>query len=155
MKEEKSLLSWSYDDSKNRSQMWYMIAGTIAIWLIIWGFITGQFGMSIVIMLIIGIMFFIENNSEDHVGVEIQELWIKIQNNFYDYGSISSFKIVYSGDRAIYLRIFTKKRGLNILNIKIDTEHARQARGILVNYIKEDEQWKISMLERMIHLLKL
>lgn len=74
MSEQKVLYTWDYDDSRVRSSKWYIIALSLAIGLIIWGFATRQYGMSIVIMLLCGIAFFLENNAEDHIEVQITDL---------------------------------------------------------------------------------
>lgn len=49
---QNTLFTWEFEDEKQRSPLWYMIALSIAVGLIIWGFLTRQYGMSIVIMLI-------------------------------------------------------------------------------------------------------
>lgn len=96
-KNQNTLFSWNFDDTtQHRSPLWYMIALSFAIGLIIWGFLTRQYGMSIVIMLLVGFIYFLENNSEDHVSVEITDLGVRIQNSFHDYSRIHSYSLVYS-----------------------------------------------------------
>ena len=152
---QNTLYSWSFEDKKQRSPLWYMIALSIAIGLIIWGFMTRQYGMSIVIMLFVWFFFFLENNAEDHVEVEIWELGIRIQNIFYDYGRISSYSIVYSGDQAIYLRLHLKKRWIGFANLRIDNTIASEIRPILSNFVEENEKQEITFLEKLTHFLQL
>lgn len=154
-KKSAALLEWKYEDIKDRSPIWYMVALSIAIGLVIWGFFTRQYGMSIVIMLLAGIIFFIENNADDNVDVSITELGVKVQNNFYDYAKISSFYLVYQGDQAVYLRLNIKKRGIKTLSIRIDNSIAPNIRATLVNFIEESDQQEISFLEKLSHILKL
>ena len=149
------LYSWVFEDKKNRSPLWYIIALSIAIWLIIWGFMTRQYGMSIVIMLIVGFFFFLENNSEDTIQVEISDLGISIQNMFYDYSRISSYSIVYSGNQAVYLRLHLKKWSLWFMNLHLDNSTASQIRSILPNFIEEKTKEEISFIEKMTHFLQL
>lgn len=149
------LYSWIFEDTKNRSPLWYMIALSIAIGLIIWGFVTKQYWMSIVIMLIIGFFYFLENNSEDRVSVEITELWIRVQNIFYDYSRINSYSIVYDQDRAIYLRLHLKKTWVGFANLNIDNTKAAELRSILPNFIEENPKQEISLLEKITHFLQL
>ncbi len=152
---QNTLYNWSYEDTKSRSAIWYTIAIAVAIGLIIWGFLTRQYGMSIVIMLAGGFFYFLENNSEDHVAVDITDLWIKVQGNFYDYARISGYSLVYQGDQAVYLRLLIKKRGIGILNLSIDNSIASNIRSILPNYIEENEKQEVTLSEKIIHLLKL
>lgn len=149
------LYNWNYEDNKNRSPLWYTIALSIAIWIIIWWFLTRQYGMSIVIMLVVWFFYFLENNSEDEVAVELTDLGIKVQWNFYDYSRIWWYSIVYNGEQAIHLRLLIKKRGIGILNLNIDNTIASNIRSILPNYIQENEKQEITLWERIIHLLKL
>lgn len=46
------LYTWTFEDNKDRSPLWYIIALACMIGLVIWGFVTGQYGMSIVVMLL-------------------------------------------------------------------------------------------------------
>jgi len=149
------LYSWDYEDTKDRSAIWYIIALSIAIWLIIWWFLTRQYGMSIVIMLVGGVFYFLENNAEDSVTVHITELGISVQDNFYDYSKIGWFSLIYNWENAIFLRLLIKKRGISILNIKVDNAIARDIRSILWKYIEENEKQEISLTEKIMHLLKL
>ena len=149
------LYSWNYEDIQDRSPLWYMLAASIAIGLIIWGFLTRQYGMSIVIMLAAWFFYYLENNSEDHVSVEISELWIKVQDMFYDYAKIWKYSIVYEWDRAVFLRLAINKRGIWVLNIKLDNTIAAQVRSILPNFIEESEKQEISFSEKLISFLKL
>ena len=154
-KKQDTLYSWDFEDIKHRSPIWYMIALSIAIGLIIWWFLTRQYGMSILIMLIVWFIYFLENNSEDQVHVDITDLWIRVQNIFYDYSRINSYSLVYSWDQAVYLRLHLKKRGVSFANLRIDNNIASQIRSILPNYIEENARQEISFTERITHLLKL
>ncbi len=153
--EQKSLYNWNYEDSKNRSPLWYMIALSIAIGLVIWWFFTRQYGMSIVIMLIAWFFFYVENNSEDSVNVDITDLWIRVQDIFYDYSRIRSYSLIYWWDQALYLRLHLKKRWVAVANIRIDNNIASDIRQILPNYVEEQAQQEMSFLEKLLHKLQL
>ena len=153
--QQQSLYSWDYEDNKNRSASWYMIALSISIGLIIWWFLTRQYGMSIVIMLIVGFFFFLENNAEDTIVVDITDLGIKVQDIFYDYSRIGSYSLVYSWENAIFLRLNLKKRGVWVANLRIDNAIASDIRPLLAHYIEENPKQEITFIERMTHFLKL
>lgn len=155
MTDNNLLYSWDYEDTKDRSPIWYMVALSGAIGIVIWWFLTRQYGMSIVVMLAWGFFYFLENNAEDSLSIRITELWIWIQENFYDYSKIGGFSLVYSWENAVFLRLVIKKRGISILNIKVDNTIARDIRPILWNYIEENEKQEITFSEKIMHLLKL
>jgi len=79
MSEENTVLyTWNFEDKKDRSALWYIIALSFVIGMIIWGFITKQYGMSFLFMLLAGIVFYIENNAEDEISVEVTPLGMRI-----------------------------------------------------------------------------
>lgn len=149
------LYTWSYEDTKDRSPIWYMLALSAAIWIIIWWFLTRQYGMSIVVMLAGWFYYFLENNAEDSVSIGITQLWVRVQENFYDYSKIGGFSLVYNWENAVFLRLAIKKRGISVLNIKVDNNIARDIRPILGNYTTESEKQDITLTEKIMHLLKL
>jgi len=99
--------------------------------------------------------YYLENNSEKHVNVEVTDLWIKVQWMFYDYAKIWWYSLVYQGDSAVFLRLLINKRGIWVLNVKVDNTIAANVRSILPNFIEENEKQEISLSERIIALLKL
>lgn len=111
--------------------------------------------MSIVVMLVVGFFYFLENNSEDQVQVVISELGISVQNNFYDFSRIAGYSLVYNEDQAIFLRLHLKKKGISFLNLRIDNAIAAQLRSFLPNFIEENAKQEITFLEKISHILKL
>jgi hypothetical protein len=149
------LFEWNYEDNKNRSPAWYIIAFSLALALIIWGFLSRQYGLSIAVMLVSGIFFFLENNQEDTVQVALSDQGVQVQNHFYDYGKIAWFSLVYHGNQAVYLRMSVKKASTPIISIRIDNTIAQNVRGLLAGYIEETEKQEVSLLEKITHFLKL
>jgi len=156
MKQNQNILyEWEYDDIKNRSSLWYIIALSIAISLIIWWFISGQYGLSIAVMLVSWIFFFLENNSEDRVRAVILDSGIKAQDAFYEFWKISAFRIAYEWDQAIFLRLNIQRKTSKIVTLRIDNSIAQDIRRILLWYIEESDREDIGILEKITHYLKL
>lgn len=149
------LYTWDFEDTKDRWPIWYTIALSISIGLIIWGFLTQQYGMSIVIMIIMGLFFFLENNSEDNVHVEVTDLGILIQWVFYDYSRIASYSIIYSWSDALFLRLHLKRKGVSSLNLHISNGIASDIQSFLWEFLEENERQEVSMTEKLIQFLKL
>jgi hypothetical protein len=149
------LYSWSFSNDKNRWSLWYIIALSVVIWLVVWGFLSRQYPLSFLIILITGVYFFVENNSEDIINISLTQLWIKLNNSFYDYPKISSYTIIYNWEQAVILRLALVKKWLKYLDIKINNEIAIILKEILPNYIKEDEKWELSLTDKLIQILKL
>lgn len=149
------LYSWKFEDKKNRSHLWYIIALSIVIWLVIWGFLTKQYGMSFIILLISWLTFFTENNSEDEIEVQLAEQWLYIWSTFYDYSSIKMFTVGYQNDSAELLRLHVKKTGIAILDLKISSKILPEIQNILTQHIEDWWKAEISSTDKLIKFLNL
>lgn len=149
------LYSWTFPDDKGRWQLWYIIVLSIIIWLVIWWFLTKQYWMSFIILLLSGLIFYIENNSEDIINVEINELWIKVSEYFYDYSKIDSYTFIYEWENAVILRLNLQKKWIKIIDLKIDNTVVLELKQILPNFLKENEKEDFSFTDKIIRMLKL
>lgn len=149
------LYSWKFSDSKNRGNLWYTIAFSLVLGLAIWWFLTKQYGMSFIILLIAGLVYFIENNSQEEIAVVIKDQWIKIDQSFYDYGKIQSYNFVFQWENPIFLRLFLKKQALRTLDLRIDENIIHTLKDILPQLIEESEKQEITLSEKLIKTLKL
>lgn len=149
------IYNWSFSNDKNRWSMWYIIAISIIIWLIIWWFLTRQYVMSFLIILITWVSFFIENNSQENTDIYISNLWIKINSSFYDFSKIASYSFIYDWEYAIYLRLALNQRWIKYLDLDIDNNIAWILKNILPNFISEDEKAELSFTDKLIKILKL
>jgi hypothetical protein len=149
------LYSWKFEDKKNRSQLWYIIALSIVIGLTIWWFLTKQYGMSFIILLISWLVFFVENNSEDEVSVQIADQWIYIWSTFYDYSSIKQYSIWYQNDSAEFIRLHLTKRWIAILDLKISNEILPDIQSYLSEFIEDWWKAEISSTDKLIRFLNL
>lgn len=149
------IYSWEFDDRKNRWSLWYIIAVSFVLWLSIWWFLTKQYWLSFIILLIWGLVYFVENNSEDIVEVKISNLWVKIASVFYNFSSINSFWIVYKWEQAVLLRFNLNKKWIKSIDVKLDNTILEQVKGILPNYLTETPKIELTFSEKLIQLLKL
>ena len=155
MSENNTLYSWDFNGVKQRWTLWYTLAASIAIWLIIWWFLTKQYGMSFVILLISGLFYYIENNSNDVVSVDISSLWISVDKSFYDYGNIASYTLIYADKNAVYLRLSLSKKWIKNIDLHIDNEIAKNITSILPEFITENAQQNLNFSDKLIHWMKL
>jgi len=146
---------WSFSNEKNRWTSWYLIAITVMIAFVIWWFLSKIYMMSISILLVSWLYFFSENNANDETNIEISDLWIKIDSNFFDFSKISSYSFIYEGDKAIILRLKLISKWFKVLDLKIDNEITKDLKAILPSYIEEDPKEDLTTIEKIIRLLKL
>lgn len=149
------LYTWTFPDEKNRWKLWYIIVLSIIIWLVIWWFLTKQYWMSFVVLLMSGLVFYFENNSPDKIKVEVWELGIKVEDYFYDYSKIESYTLIYEWENAVICRLNLIKKWIKQLDLIIDNNVALELKKILPNFIKENEKQDFSFTDKIIKLLKL
>ena len=150
------IYTWSFSNDKNRWPLWYIIALSIVIWLVVWGFLTKQYVMSFLIILITWVYFFVENNSEEITSIYIQNLWINIWNSFYEYTKFQSFNVIYTWNEARFLRLILKNNvWVKFIDLSIDNNVASILKEILPNFITEDDKTEISFSDKLIKFLKL
>ena len=150
------LYTWSFDSKKQRWKLWYIIVLSITIWLIIWWFLSKQYWMSFVIIILLWLVFYVENNSEDIVDVIITNEWLKIENNFYPFSNLSSYTIIYENENAILLRLnIAKKIWIPYIDINIDNTVVVDIKNILINFIEESNKQDLTFVEKLIRLLKI
>ena len=150
------IYTWSFSNDKNRWPLWYIIALSIVIWLVVWSFLTKQDVMSFLIILITWVYFFVENNSEEITSIYIQNLWINIWNSFYEYTKFQSFNVIYTWNEARFLRLILKNNvWVKFIDLSIDNNVASILKDILPNFIIEDDKTEISFSDKLIKFLKL
>lgn len=152
---QKILYSWSFNSKKQRGNLWYIIIISIAIWLIIRWFINKIYWLSFVIMILAWLMYFVENNSPDNINVSITELWIQVWNNFYDFGEIKSFTMIFDWSIPYMLRLNLSKKWLRQLDLYINENNANDIKTTLLNFIEENWKEELTFVEKIIRLLKL
>lgn len=150
-----SIYSWNFSSDKQRSPAWYAIAVSVIIGLVIWWFLTKQYIMSFLIILIAWVSFFVENNSEETIFIEITQLWIKVNSAFYDYSKIASYTLIYDEENAVILRLNLLKKWIKTIDLIIDNQIALDLKEILPNFLTEDEKWELSFTDKIIRWLKL
>jgi len=149
------LYTWNFSSEKNRWKNWYTIALAMIIWLVVWWFLTKQYWMSIVILIISGLYLFMENNSSDNVIVNINELWIKINAEFYDFSRIWSYCFIYEWENSILLRLNLKNKWLSRIDLKVDNKITSNLKNLLPNFIEENPKEDLSFSDKVIKKLKL
>lgn len=149
------IYAWEYEDNKNRWPYWYIIALSIIVWIVIWWFLTRQYWMSFVVLFVSGLFYYIENNSEDNIKVQLTDIWVQIGQNFYEYSKIEKFTYIYEWEKPVLLRLVVNKVSLKNIDLKIDKNTYLELKNILPNYIEEDAKWELSFLEKLINKLKL
>lgn len=146
---------WEFESKKEKSNLWYTIAASIIIWIIVWAFISKQFWLSFIVLISSWLYYFLEINFDNFVKVTIKDQWIEIWNNFYDYSSILSYSMVYDWNNVLFLRLHFKKRAFKYIDLNVNNDIIKDIKNILSNYLEESQDEKLNFYEKIIKLLNI
>lgn len=149
------IYAWSFNSWKNRWNLWYIIALSVIIWLVIFSFLTKQYILWFLVLLMSWVYYFIENNSSDEVKIYVYDLWIKIDNNFYEYTKINFFTVIYKDENADVLRLYINNKLTNTIDLKIDNPIITELYPILNEKIQENTAWWYTLVDKIVNFLKL
>lgn len=113
------MFEWSVSVRKERSAAWYGTAAICVASLIVWGFVEGLYALSVVVVIFSGVFLLIENNAPDSVLVTVNDNGIGIGADFYDYGTIHEFALIFDAGIPIYLRLKLNKKNIRTIDIDI------------------------------------
>ncbi|MDP5039106.1 MAG: hypothetical protein NWP80_01510 [Candidatus Gracilibacteria bacterium] len=149
--------NWSFSNDKQRGALWYIIAISIVIGFVIWGFFSKQYIMSFLTILISGVYFFIENNSGDFTNINIDKNGINIDGSFYQYSGIEGYFFMFYNGKPQYIRIILKSKiALKYIDLGINEDILDNLKEILPNFIPElKENIDVPFTDKVIKLLKL
>lgn len=151
----KQIYSWSFNDTNDKSSIWYITAFSIVIWLVVWWVFTKQYWLVLISLLLPGVYFLVENNSPDVIWVVFTDFWVQVATNFYEYKSIETFSFIYEKGIPVSIRLQLKSRFISFIDLKVDENIATDLRQFLPNYITEDENFKLSFADKIISFFKL
>ncbi len=151
-----NLYTWKFPWRKNHSGMWYIVALSLVIGIVLWGFITRQYGLSLVLLLASWIFFYVENNSEDEVFVTINGYGIQIWGSFYDFSKIDQYAFITNSNQIILIRFYiNKSRTSRFLDIELNDKIAADLQTILPNFLPEWQRQELGLTDKLIRLFNL
>ena len=150
------LYRWDFSTNKQKWSIWYISALAVIIGFVIWWFLSRQYGLSFILLLVCGIYIFNLNNSPERVEVVCTKQGIQVENTFYEYTRIRSFSFLSVWKEILFLRLSLVK-GWAYRNIDIDINEkiSEDLKQILPQFIEQDDTQELSFTERLIHMFKL
>lgn len=141
-KKIKALMSWKIKEFEKSPKSFkvYLILYLVLISLVVYGLISNNLLLSILVILI-GFSFFIfEKKEPEDVIFAITEEGILIQNELHAYESLKSFWIDYEpGNNIKELSIKTEQIIVPYLKISLNDKNPNEVRKILLKYLPEEE----------------
>ena len=139
------LASWAIPEYEQheKSKIWYVLAGFLALVLLIFSYFTDNFLFAVIILVFTLIIILHDGQAPAKVRFIITEEGILIGKKFIDYDEIKDFSVIYKPReevRNLYFEFntFFKHR----LTIPLLNQNPLKIREILLEYLAEDLERK-------------
>lgn len=152
-------ISWTVPEFEKheRSKNWYIWAGIISVFLLIFAVFTSNFLFAIIIVTAALITIIHDGKNADPVDIIIDEDGIVVGRKFYDYDVLKNFSVLFKPKEDLKNLYFefknpTKQR----LSIHLSDRDPLQIRDLLLKYLSEDlERTNMPLSENISKLLKI
>ena len=139
------IIAWEFPEYEKheRSRSWYIIAGVIALALIIYAVWTANYFFALIIMLTGFIMIFLGQEEPLNIKFSLETIGIRLMDKFYDYDKFKSFAIIYQPEHGLKNIYFEYKNGLQPhLSIPLEQTNPITVRNYLLHHLPEDLERK-------------
>lgn len=121
-----------------RGRSWYIVAGLVALGLIVWAIYTVNFLFAVLVVLAAIILLVRHSEMPAQLMVSIFEDGIQVGEGFYPYQDLKSFWIIYEPPEVGSLYFDFKNSWRPRLPIPLEEENPIEVRRILLKYLEED-----------------
>lgn len=154
---EEAILSWKAPEylKHEKSHMWFLVAGIIALLLVFYGFASGGWTFSLAIIVFAGTYYLLHREDPKIVDVKISEMGVKIGRRIYPYSDMRGFWIVYEPPHVtkLYFKLIGKFQP-DVFVALGDCSPA-QARNSLRKHTKELEGFGEPFSDALVRVFKL
>lgn len=154
---DKATLTWRAPQYMHheKSLLWFVIAGFIAILLVIYGLKTNGWTFSVAIIVFVGTYYLMHRHAPPVVEVKISKFGVKIGRNVFPYSNLKSFWIVYDPPfvKKLYLRMDSKFQP--DIFVSLEDADPVEVRKLLSEYIQEFSGRNEPFSDTLVRLLKL
>lgn len=137
----KEIMGWQVQEYEKheRSAGWYIVAGTVAIALLIYCFFTANFLFAVIIIVTALVVILHDGRHPEMVKFAITDEGIVIGRKFYDYDDVKDFAIIYKPRLEVKRLYFEFKSALkHRLSVPLENINPLVVRENLLKYLKED-----------------
>lgn len=138
-----------------KSLLWFIIAGTILLSLIVYGLLTDGWTFSMALIVAAGAYYVSHRNPPEIVPISVTNKGIKVGKHTFAYPSIKCFWIVYDPPhtRRLYIRLHARL-AVNIA-IELEDVDVNDLRKELLKHLAEHTVSEEPFTETLIRLLRL
>lgn len=135
-----SLFSWSTWEypPHERSRRWYLVAGILAIFFIVYSIYTENF-LFAVIILMMGVLVLVTGlRRPDRIDVHVTTLGLVIGSDFHSYKEIKDFSIIYEPPDVKLLYVDFESRLHPMVAVPLEEADPNMLREALLPYVFEN-----------------
>jgi hypothetical protein len=130
---------WSYPEFQkyDRSRTWYIVAGLVALALLVYSIIVVNFLLALIDLLVVLLLALEHFQTPHEVPVKVAEWGVLVGSNFIPYDSIDCFWLAYYPPQVkkLYLDLTGKK---NPVSLPLMDTNPLELREILEQFMEED-----------------
>jgi len=151
-------LEWEIDEypQHERSRMWYIIAGTLGVLLIVYAVATANFLFAVIILMIGVITILSSFVKPDQVPVMITNTGVVVADMYYDFEAIKDFAIVYDPPHVKNLYFEFHSPWQPLVAVPLEDIDPNEVRELLLPYclenLKRIDETLTDVLRRMYKL---
>lgn len=126
-------------EKHERTKLWYIMAITIALLLLLFTFLTANFLFAVIIIIAALVIILHDSREPDMVKVSLTDEGVIVGKKFYDYDELKNFSIVYKPRQDIKNLYFEFKSAVRPrLSIPLENMNPLPIRKDLLKYLEED-----------------
>ncbi len=132
---------WEIDshNKPQRNKKWYIIAGVIALGLIVYAIIDKNYFFALILIISSALIIFFDNEPVKKITFAIKYDGVLVDNKFFSFESINNFYIIYRPKEDLKRIYFEFKNPIkHRLSIELYQQNPLELREYLLKYIEED-----------------
>lgn len=147
-------LSWTAHThvQHQRSPRWYIYAGTILLFCLLYSIATSAWSFSTVILLMAGLYFFVHNYESDPKTITITEHGVQLEKEFTSWNECVGFWMLQSQD---YTELHIQRQRRSEIVIQTGAADPNRVREVLAFFIPEFTGKTERLLDMIIRILKI
>jgi hypothetical protein len=134
-------ISWEFPEYQkhDRNRNWYIVAGIIALGLIVYALFSANYFFALIILLVGFIIVFLQNDEPLTIQFSLEPTGVRLVDRFYSYDVFKDFSIVFKPEDEIRTLYFEFKNGLrHRMSIPLQKTNPLIVRQYLLRYLIED-----------------
>lgn len=121
-----------------RSTKWYVLAGLIGLGMLIFAMLTRNFVFALIIIMFAVIMLMRDLRKPERVRVALTSEGVVFNNEFYPYGDIKDFSVIYEPPAVSNLYLGFNGRFSPLVSIPLDDSDPNEVRSQLLPFVFEN-----------------